>query len=447
MDLDQNRLTYKNIIIFWLPLLATLIMMMVEAPFLASVIARLTNPKYHLAAFGLAYSIAMFFESPVMVNMSTSNALVRDKNSYIKLRNFTYVINGIITILMLVTLVPPIFRFLFEGVIGLPEVVSKKTHIACFILLLWPAAIGYRRFYQGILIRNNLTRRVSYGTIIRLVSMAVTALVSYFYFEMGGAYVGATALLAGVLMEAMASRLMVRNLVNQLLKDGGDPSQEKPLSYKDIINFYTPLAASSMLSLGIRPLVTFFMGRSRFAIESLAVFPVIYGLVGMFFTFGWSLQETCIALIGQKFEQFKKLKNFAIGLGLCATGGLFLIAYTPLSTGWFHNISGLSSELTNFSMTPIKIIAIIPLLHVLVCFLQSSLIAARFTGAVIKSTAIEVTAIIVVLFIGIHYLDMVGIMAAVSAMILGRFFSGAYLTIPFYKAFRLKAEAGMRKAE
>jgi hypothetical protein len=232
-----------------------------------------------------------------------------------------------------------------------------------------------------------------------------------------------------------------------LLKNKGDISQEKPLSYKDILNFYIPLASSSMLSLGTRPLVTFFMGRSRFAIESLAVFPVIYGLVGMFFTFGWSLQETCIALIGRKFEHFKRLKNFALGLGLFATGGLSLIVFTPLSTGWFHYISGLSSELTNFSMTPIRIIFIIPLLHVFVCFLQSSLIAARFTGAVIKSTAIEVTAIIVFLFIGIHYLDMIGIMAAVLAMLFGRFFSGMYLTIPFYKAFRLKAEVGMRKAE
>jgi hypothetical protein len=439
MDLNRNNLTYKDILIFWLPLLATLVMMTVEGPFLAAVIARLNNPKYHLAAFGLAYSIAMFFESPIIMIMSASNALVRDRNSFIKLRNFTYVLNGMITFLMLVTLIPPIFRFLFEDVIGLPEIVSSKTQVACLILFLWPAAIGYRRFYQGILIRNNLTRRVSYGTIIRLVSMAVTALVAYLMFEIGGAYVGALALTAGVFAEAIASRLMVKNLVNQLLKNEGDSSQEKPFSYRDIINFYTPLAASSMLSLGIRPLVTFFMGRSLFAIESLAVFPVIYGLVAMFFTFGCSLQEACIALIGQQFENFKRLKNFTLALGLVATGGLFLIAFTPLATGWFQDISGLSTELTSFSISPTRIIAIIPLLHVLVCFLQSSLIAGRFTRPVIKSTAIEVTAIVVFLFIGIHYFDMIGITAAVLALMVGRFFSGTYLMVPLNKALQTKS--------
>jgi hypothetical protein len=412
-------------------------MMTVEAPFLAAVIARLADPKYNLAAFGLAYSIAMFFESPIIMIMSASVALVRDRNSFIKLRNFTYALNGMITFLMLVTLIPPIFRFFFEGVIGLPEIVSDKTQIACFILCLWPAAIGYRRFYQGLLISNNLTRRVSYGTVIRLISMAITAMIAYFMFEVGGAYVGAISLSIGVFAEAIASRLMVRKLVKQLLKNEGDVSQEKPLSYKDIINFYTPLAASSMLSLGIRPLVTFFMARSRFAIESLAVFPVIYGLVAMFFTFGWSFQETCIALIGQQFRHFKKLKNFALALGLLATAGLFLIAFTPMAKGWYQDISGLSTELTDFSMSPTRIIAIIPLLHVLVCFLQSSLIAGRFTRAVIKSTAIEVTAIVLFLFIGIHYFDMIGILAAVLALIAGRFFSGAYLTIQLGKVFRL----------
>ena len=440
MDMNRQTLTYKDILIFWLPLLATLIMMTVEAPFLTAVIARLNEPKYNLAAFGLAYSIAMFFESPIIMIMSASNALVRDRNSFIKLRNFTYFLNGMITFLMLVTLIPPIFRFLFEGVIGLPEIISDKTQIACLILFLWPAAIGYRRFYQGILIRNNLTRRVSYGTIIRLISMVLTALVAYFMFEVGGASVGAMSLSAGVFAEAIASRLMVRKLVKSLLKDEGDISEGNPLSYKDIIEFYTPLAASSMLSLGIRPLVTFFMGRSRFAIESLAVFPVIYGLVAMFFTFGWSFQEACIALVGRQFEQFKRLKNFALGLGLFAAGGLFLIAFTPMGIGWFRDISGLSTELTHFSMSPTRIIAIIPLLHVLVCFLQSSLIAGRYTRAVIKSTAIEVTAIVLFLFIGIHYFDMVGITVAELALIAGRFFSGTYLMIPLYKALKIKSD-------
>jgi len=39
--------------------------------------------------------------------------------------------------------------------------VAELTRRAAAILLPWPAAIGYRRFYQGILIGSGLTRRVA----------------------------------------------------------------------------------------------------------------------------------------------------------------------------------------------------------------------------------------------------------------------------------------------
>ena len=262
----------------------------------------------------------------------------------------------------------------------------------------------------------------------------------YIYFDIPGAHVGAAALSAGVLAEAMASRYMVRKIVHQLQLSRADAYNEKPLTYKGIIRFYAPLASSSMLSLGIRPLVTFFMGRSRHPIESLAVLPVIHGLIGIFFTFGWSFQDVCIALMGDKFKNFDKLKNFALVLGLFATGALSLIAFTPLSTIWFHHVSGLTLELTNFSSTSTRIIFILPLLNVGVCFLQACLVAAKYTKAIIKSTGIEVAVIIIFLSIGIIYFNMVGVIAAVMALLIGRLFSNVYLSIPVVRIIWRKGD-------
>jgi hypothetical protein len=134
--------------------------------------------------------------------------------------------------------------------------------------------------------------------------------------------------------------------------------------------------------------------------------------------------------MGDKFKNFYKLKNFALVLGLFATGALSVIAFTPLSTIWFHHVSGLTPELTDFSSTPTRILFIIPLLHVGVCFLQASLVAAKYTKAIIKSTGIEVAVIFIFLSIGIIYFNMVGVIAAVLALLLGRLFSNGYLSIP-----------------
>ncbi len=219
----SKNLTYKNIFYFWLPLAATWIMMSVEGPFLAALIARSTEPKFNLAAYGVAYSLALIVEAPIIMMMSASVALVKDSLSFHKLKNFTYTANGIITLIMLILVTPPVFYFITEGLIGLPNEVSRLTHIATIILIPWPGAIGYRRFYQGLLINNNLTRRVAYGTIVRLLSMSVCAVSLFISGIVEGVIVGATSLSFAVVMEAIAVRIMVRKTVQKIKSDKYHP--------------------------------------------------------------------------------------------------------------------------------------------------------------------------------------------------------------------------------
>ena len=181
--MQKQPLTVKKIFIFWVPLAATWLMMAAEGPFLAAIIARLADPKHNLAAYGVAFSFALLVEAPIIMIMSASTALVRDGNSFIKLRNFTYILNGAVTLMMVIFLVPPVFNVITQDLMRLPENVAHLTHVACIILIPWPAAIGYRRFYQGVLIRSNLTRRVAYGTVVRLVTMASTASICYGLFK------------------------------------------------------------------------------------------------------------------------------------------------------------------------------------------------------------------------------------------------------------------------
>ena len=180
-------------------------MMSVEGPFLAAVIARLPEPKYNLAAYGVAFAFAILVEAPVIMMMSASTVLVEDRSSFRKLRNFTYSLNAIITGVMLLILVPPVFALISET-IRLPSEVARLTHTALILLLPWPGAIGYRRFYQGLLIRDGRTRRIAYGTVLRIASMSATGLGLVWLTEMPGTLVGAAALTAGVCAEAASGR-------------------------------------------------------------------------------------------------------------------------------------------------------------------------------------------------------------------------------------------------
>lgn len=425
----MEALSYKKIFKFWMPLSATWLMMSIEGPFLTALIARLPNPEYNLAAYGVAFALALIVESPVIMMMSASVALVKDNYTFYKLRNFVYSVNFLITLCILILIIPSIFFALTIDLMNLPNKVAELTHKAVILLIPWPASIGYRRFYQGIMISSNATRRVAYGTVIRMSSMFSVALILINYFQFDGVVIGASALSSGVIMEAIASRFMANHFIKNV-KQKKEVNRQNNLSYIEITKFYYPLVLTSLIALGIHPVVTFFIGQSNRALESLAVLPVLNSLVFFFRSFGLSFQEVGIALIGQH-SGYYKLRNFAFGLSIAVVLGLGIISFTPLSIIWFQQVAGLSLQLAQFSILPLMLYTLFPATTVWINFQRSLMVYSRNTKPITYATIIEVLGIILTLVITIRFLSLAGVIAAVVAYTLGRICANIYLIQPF----------------
>lgn len=425
----QPTLTYKRIFLFWIPLAATWLMMSVEGPFLAALIARMKEPEFNLAAYGVAFSFALIIEAPIIMIMSASTALSRNYFCFTRLRNYTYFLNVSITVIMLCFLYRPFFNYITISLINLPEKVASLTHTATLLLLPWPASIGYRRFYQGLMIRHNMTRRVAFGTIIRLSSMAITALVLYKIGNFHGVVIGASALSAGVMSEALASKFMVKGILKEL-KASYKEDDEK-ITYIEITRFYYPLALTSILSLAVQPMVTFFMGQSIMSLESLAVLPVVNSFLFIFKSFGFSYQEAGIALRKKGYPQ---LRNFAFMLGSILVLIISIIAFTPLSEVWFSDISGLTDNLSGFAGKVLQILIILPALEVLINFQRAILVDTRNTQPITMATVIEVIGLVAVLFIAVKVFNAPGAIAAALAFVIGRALANIYLLPPFLKS-------------
>jgi hypothetical protein len=207
--------TAGTIFRFWSPLAATWFMMAAEGPFVAAIIARLADPVHNLAAYGVAMAIGFVAESPIIMMLSASNSLVRDRRSYRRLRNFSFAMNLGVTAIILVVLAPPVFDALTRDLLALPPGLSALSRTAVIMLLPWPASIGFRRFYHGILISSGKTRLVAYGTVLRLSTMAATGTALFLAGGLDGASVGTAALSAGVVVEAIAARAWVRSDVDR----------------------------------------------------------------------------------------------------------------------------------------------------------------------------------------------------------------------------------------
>jgi progressive ankylosis protein len=420
------QLRPRTVIAFWAPLAATWLMMAVEGPYVAAIIARLPDPTPNLAAYGVAFSFAFMGEAPIIMMMTAANTLVADRQSFLALRRFAFRLNLLLTAGMAIALVPPIFRLVTDQLIGLPPDLAARTHAAASLLVFWPAAIGYRRFYQGILVRHHLPRRVAYGTVVRLVTMSLSAAGLALFTRLPGAYVGALSLAGGVLAEAAASRWMAHHIVSALLA-GPDIAARPPLTTGDIARFYVPLALTSMLTIVVNPLVTFFIGHSRSPIESLAVLPVVTGFAFIFRSGALAYQEVAVALTGGDPERERTIGRVAVWLAGASALTLGLVLFTPLAHVWFVTVSGLPPELGRFAMVPARVTALIPALDYLLSLQRALFVLARRTRVITAATAVEMAAILVAVPTGILCLDMVGATAATTALLVGRVGSNACL--------------------
>ena len=412
--------------------------MAVEGPYLAAIIARLPDPTINLAAFGVTLAFAIIIEAPVIMLMSASTALVGDRNSFFALRRFSYGLCVTLTIVQLLVLTPPVFSFLTTTVMDLPSDVSLLTHEGLTLLLPWPAAVGYRRFRQGLLIRKHLTHRVAYGTGFRLLTMSLSALAVYWFLPLDGIHVGAIGLSTGVVVEAVASRFMTRSVVTEILKNNSVVSQkpDPTLHLTSLIKFYVPLGLTSVLALAIQPLLTVFMGQSRNALASLAVFPVVHGIVFIFRAIGLSYLEVVIALLGENQENFKHIRNFAVGLSLATVFALSIIAFTPLAAILLQNVFGLTTQLTTFALPPLQILAVFPALSVLLSLQRGTLVHAHYTPPITLATLLEASSVGVVLLVSIYHFDLIGISAAAIAILLGRIVGNLSLMPPWSRILR-----------
>ncbi len=405
---------------FWLPLEATWLMMAAEGPFLAAVIARLPVPKENLAAFAVATALAWIVESPIIMMLSASNALVRDGVAYRKLRRFSFALNAAITAVMIVLITPPVFDLVARRVIGLSPDVAGMAGRSMIFLVLWPAAIGFRRFYQGILICHGRPQAVTWGTVIRLATMAATGLLLALAFRLPGASVGAGALGAGVLAEGAASWVMARPTIRGLRRQTDAECEfGRSLTAAGVMRFYTPLALTSLLSFLINPLTTFFLARGRAPLESLAVLPVVVGLAFVFRTAGIAMQEVVIALAGDACENRRVLARFTLRTGAASTAALAVVLYTPLAAFWYRTVSGLSLELAAFALLPGGLLVLLPFLESVLAYERGILVKSHRTAPISVSVVVQLAVTIAAFALMVLGFRTVGAVAVGPALTAG----------------------------
>lgn len=393
-------LTQRRVLLFWLPLAASWLLMGSEMPIVNAALARLPESERMIAAFGIVGSLSLTIESPVIMLLATSTALARSRQSYLRLRQFTLHLMGLTTLAHVLVGWTPLFDVIVRGWMHVPESIVDPVRLGMRLMVFWSAAIAWRRFNQGLMIRFGETRFVGQGTVARLGTSGGAALGLALVGRVPGIAVGTLALSLGVLVEAFYAHLAARPIVARQFAPGADPGDEPPLAYGELVRFHTPLALSTLLYLLTQPLISAALARLPNPELGLAAWPVASGLLFITRSPVLAMPEVIIALIDSPGSR-PALRRFTLRLGLVCLAVLALLVLTPLGHYYFRALIGVNQTLAGLSSAGLQVAVALPLVMAWQSWFRGALTAERATPAITAAMGANVVTMAAVLAVGV----------------------------------------------
>src|SRR5262245_45743446 len=121
-DFSPRPLHSREVFASWWPLAASWLLMGLELPAVSAAMARLAEPRIHLAAYGgVVFPLALLIESPIVMLLAGSTALSRDWDSYRIVRRFMVRTSAALTAGHALIAFTPLYDLLVVRVLGVPE--------------------------------------------------------------------------------------------------------------------------------------------------------------------------------------------------------------------------------------------------------------------------------------------------------------------------------------
>ena len=385
-DTPRADLHPARILRLWWPLALSWLLMAADNQVLTAWVARMPEPEVNLAAWGsIVFPIALVVEGPIIMLLAASTALVRDAASYRKLYRFMMAAGAGLTAVHLLVAFTPLYDVVARDVLGAPAEVLEPGRLGLRLMTPWTWAIAHRRFHQGILIRRERSRAIVVGTGVRLATVTVVLALGYAHGGFPGIAVGSAAISAGVLAEMG----FVARAVRPVLRDHvlPAPPAPEPLTRGSFLRFYVPLAITPSLTLMIQPVAAWAINHMPRALLSQAAWTPVYSFVFLARGMGFAFNEVVVALLGEP-GAARVLRRFSLVLAAATSGGLAVLALTPLSTLWFGSVAGLEGDLLGLARTGILVAVLMPAYAVLQSLYTGALVHAERTRGVTEAVVL-----------------------------------------------------------
>ena len=419
--------TLRQMLALWLPLAASIAMMVLEPSVINIGLGRTADAELALAAYGVAFSLALLVEAPILMLLDASVARATDRAAFGLIRRFALALGLIVTAIGLVVSLSPLYVLIVEGLMNIPTNIAAEARPTLQILAFWSLPIAWRRANQGVLIRLRKTTSISVATAVRLVTLAVALFLGMSLLPEQGAVVAGLAMVLSVTVEAA----LITVAVQFVLRSGDLPADasetdQPALTLRGLWRFYRPLGTTTILRQTTRPVLNAGIAAASLAVASLAAWPVVWGFAMLITGPAWSLQQLTTALATDQIA-YRRVRRFSLSLSVIMALTLGLVAFTPLYGMVMGGIYNLSPELQALARPAMQLLVIYPLVMGSQSLLRGVLIRTGRTGAVRSAMTANVLTLAGMVLVGIVFLSPTGVLLAAGATLAGALVELAWL--------------------
>jgi O-antigen/teichoic acid export membrane protein len=423
---ESDGPTLRQLFSLWLPLAASTILMVLEPSIINIGLGRTLDPELALAAYGVAFSLALVVEAPILMLLDASVARSVDQEAFRLLRRFALLLGLLVTAIGLLVSLTPLYTLIVEQLMNIPADVAARARPTLQILSFWPLPIGWRRTHQGVLIRANRTGMITVATGVRLLTLAAGLFGGLVLLPGRGAVIAGVAMDVSVTVEAA----LITWATGPVLRTGtfgGEPLREPaPRTMRELWRFYQPLAVSTILRQITRPILNAGVAAAGMARASLAAWPVVWGFTILIAGPAWSLQQLTTALAVDEVA-YRRVRRFSMSLSGVFAVLLVLAGFTPLYDLVMGGVYNLSPDLQELARPALQLMVVYPLLMGAQSLLRGVLIRTGNTGVVSSAMMANVLVLAATVLVLVWLFSVSGVMVAAIAVMVGAVAEQAWL--------------------
>ncbi|MEW9668315.1 multi antimicrobial extrusion protein MatE [Ammoniphilus sp. 3BR4] len=386
-----SSLDYKTLFRFFVPLSFSATLVTLSHVIIHSTLARAENAAVVIASYSVAFSLFGVLERSAVIFRQTSTALVRDKISFYAMAKVTAMVLIAILCISLGIAFTDVGKWIFTYAFGVKEELLIPTIEAYKVLLFVTIFSGIRCFYQGVIISHLRTKWMTIMMIVRLVLMALIAVVVTKKGWATDGYIGSYIFLFGMMVEALVGFLEGHYLFKKLPEKKKEHAIE---SHAQVFRFYRPLLLASLIAVMINPIIMAALGWSEKGELAIASFAVAASVTQLFLSFTSYMHQIAINFFN---KDPKTVIRFSIVLGLLPSLMLGCIAYTALGEWILRDIIGVTGNLLQESIVTLKFFILLTMLFPFLDFLNGMLILRNRTSFMFLSQICNVLTTIIML--------------------------------------------------